>query len=642
MVLKKILLASALGLLLVPLTSSALVLSPSGQAQLSQLSLQLVAIFTQISQAQALGTAYLQSPTFQTQAAQWTTQLTQIQTQLVTLLAANTQAPSIPSSTITSASGCPNASRTLGPGMQGSDVAELQLFLSKNPYTQYTGAISGYYDQATVEAMQRYQSYYSLVSYGTPETTGYGQAGPATRASILALCSGGSYGSAAPIVLTTPLQTVPPIYQPTTPVTTVQTNYSTGQLSIIPSLTGNSGGANSVTFTVNMLPNSTCTSAAFVLSFGDGQEQSLSSNPSCGNQIVQIPHNYPTAGAYTATLSSGAFQTSLQIQAQAPVANNSVTLTATQSQNVSYGANITVTYNPGTTCVGGAYTLSFGDTASQSLSFSSGCSTQTQTIQHTYPGTGPYLLSAADAQGHAFTASFTGIAIASAGAGDPYQVLLMHGDGANNSTAITDSSPKAHAFSINGAARIDTAAPKVGTGAILFSGASSISTAASEDFNFGNGPFTLDFWLAPGALPATDQQAAIVMQASQNAADTSLGGIGLELFGSKLYFVGRIGDVTYHPFYNNSIHTDVLTANTWYHVALVRSGNSLNLYLNGTSTGAMVVTGATNPSSNALTFGRYGEFNGNYFTGRIDEVNLAKGVARWTGNFNVTTRQQNH
>jgi hypothetical protein len=386
-----------------------------------------------------------------------------------------------------------------------------------------------------------------------------------------------------------------------------------------------------------MLPNASCASSAFILAFGDGQQQSLASNASCGNQVVQIAHVYPSTGNYTATLSSGNFQTNLPVQIQA--ANNTVALNATADQNTSYKANITATYNPGVTCASGSYTVSFGDNTSQSLSFGTGCSTQTQTLTHTYSGVGPWLISASDPQGRTVTVNFTGVQITSAGAGDPFQVLLIHGDGINNSTTFTDASWKARAVTGAGGAKVDTSDPIVGSGSIRLDGSSYVSAAANEDFNFGSGPFTLDFWFKPQSLPNPSQQAALVMQAASNASDNSLGGVGVELFGDQLYFVGRIGNVTYHPFYGNSVHTDPITPGYWYHVAIVRTGNAVTLYLNGASNGGIVVNGSTNASQGAFTIGRYGDYHGNYFNGWIDEVNAAKGVARWTTDFDPLTRQ---
>lgn len=76
--------------------------------------------------------------------------------------------------------------RNLGYGSEGSDVSLLQTLLFKDgDYPQ--DVISGFYGSLTQSAIARFQSKYGIVSYGSPETTGYGQAGPKTRAALNAV-----------------------------------------------------------------------------------------------------------------------------------------------------------------------------------------------------------------------------------------------------------------------------------------------------------------------------------------------------------------------------------------------------------------------------------------------------------------------
>jgi hypothetical protein len=230
--------------------------------------------------------------------------------------------------------------------------------------------------------------------------------------------------------------------------------------------------------------------------------------------------------------------------------------------------------------------------------------------------------------------------ISSAGAGDPYQMLLVRGEGADGSKVFTDSSPKARPLTAGGNAFVDASASAAGNSSIGLDSASYVSAAASADFNYGTGPFTIDLWFAPAALPPAGVQAALLMQAGSNAADTTLGGAGLELFGNELYFVGNIGGTVYHPFYGNALHTQPLTAGTWYHAAVTRNNNTVTLFLNGVIQSSAAVSGAANNSSGSLSIGRYGDFNGDYFTGWIDNVDVAKGIARWSSSFSTTTLPQ--
>ncbi len=625
----------ALSACLLPgIASAQIILNAQGQAQLAQLATQLVSILNQLSQAQGQGSIYTSSAAFDAQAAVWTAQLTQIQTQLVALLSERSQAqlPPQSSGTIYTTNNCPRLSRNLSTGDQGSDVYALQQFLAGDIYAQYNGSLSGIFDYTTQIAVQKFQTGYAVVANGTPDTTGYGRVGTATRAAIAGICGRSTITTTvAPITVPTtgPLS---PGYVPPSPSSSPNSTIgnSTGQLTILANLTGQSGGPNSIGFSVNMQPNSTCSARSYTLTFGDGAQQVLSAPASCGNQVQTVTHVYPNTGTYNATLASGTFQTSIVVNVTPP--NNSLTLSAVGGA-ASYSMILTSYYNPGTTCVPGQYTLAFGDGATQSLSYTSGCSTQSQVINHVYPQAGQYLIAASDAFGHAITTNFTSVVVTSAGAGDPFGVLSIHAEGTNGSTSIVDASQWHRALTIGGNARIDTSTSALGDSSISLDGSSHVSAAASNDFNYDSGPFTIDLWFAARTFPAANGQVALMMQAGSSAADASLGGAGLELFGNKLYFVGKIGGVVYHPFYNNTSHSQSLVANTWYHAAAVRSGNSVVLYLNGLSQGTTTVSGAANASSNVFSIGRYGEFNGDYFNGWIDEVDVAKGTARWSANF---------
>lgn len=84
--------------------------------------------------------------------------------------------------------------RTLKYGMTGVDVMELQKRLAKIKaedgfacYRYPTSAaqtFTNYFGRETEKAVQRYQAINKIVTSGTPDTTGFGQLGPTTRASL--------------------------------------------------------------------------------------------------------------------------------------------------------------------------------------------------------------------------------------------------------------------------------------------------------------------------------------------------------------------------------------------------------------------------------------------------------------------------
>ncbi len=72
-------------------------------------------------------------------------------------------------------------------GSQGSDVSELQSYLSKNPHIYPSGLVTGYFGVLTQSGIQMFQANQGIVSSGTPETTGFGRVGPVTMARLNSL-----------------------------------------------------------------------------------------------------------------------------------------------------------------------------------------------------------------------------------------------------------------------------------------------------------------------------------------------------------------------------------------------------------------------------------------------------------------------
>lgn len=603
---KKLAAGFVIGVCLIPIAASAqsIQLTLQAKQQLFGLASQLVRILDQIATARGYGQAYLSSGEFVATALGWSHELLLIQQQVSAILAIAGSVPSPTYPTYPSAS-CPQLYRDLEPGMYGSDIASLQQFLARDTSARYNGPIDSAYSPALLAAVQRFQAAHGIAYYGDWNTTGYGRVGPATRAAIARVC--------ATSVYTPPNPPFPPLPPP-------GTGYSTGTIT----MRSHAGqDANTVSITVTAQPNASCSATTFTLLFGDGAQQVLNFSASCSVQTQTIPHTYPSLGNYTATLKSGTFQSGTSVTV-AP-SNYSISLSAAPG-STSYSVELTATYNPGGRCDEGSYTLEWGDGSEKVITFFDNCSAQTKTYSHTYSGSGAFVIRAQDNAGDGVTSiNFESRFVPAAGAGDPNTVLKISGDG-----SIVDASPGTRSLSVSGAT-IDAAVAKVGS-SINFNGLSYVSAASSADFHFGALPFTVSFWFRPRTFPATNAQAGLLVQANAQATDASLGGAGLELFGNKLAFVGNIGGIVYHPFYNNTLVSSALTANTWYHAALVRNGNTLTLYLNGVQQGAFGISGSSNASTNALTLGRYGEYSSNYFNGWMDEIDVAR-MARWTANF---------
>lgn len=84
---------------------------------------------------------------------------------------------------------------------------------------------------------------------------------------------------------------------------------------------------------------------------------------------------------------------------------------------------------------------------------------------------------------------------------------------------------------------------------------------------------------------------------------------------------------------------DAYTDTDWHHIAQVRYGNTMTLYIGGVAqTTTANVTGITCANSpNKVAIGRRGESNSLYWNGWLDEFRFSKGIARWTANFTPPT-----
>lgn len=212
---------------------------------------------------------------------------------------------------------------------------------------------------------------------------------------------------------------------------------------------------------------------------------------------------------------------------------------------------------------------------------------------------------------------------------DTYTVLLLHCNGADASTTLTDSSPSAKSFTANGNAQIDTASSKFGGASALFDGTGDWwDTADSDDFAFGSGEFTIDFWFSRNGGYGSQLYMCGVTDSAFNVNSDFAFGIR---FGVSNEVVGQIcsGTTT-----TSVTGTTAFSSSGWHHVAFLRTGNTLKLFLDGVQEGGDVSFSSTaNNSTKKFAVGRCGEFANLYHNGWLDEFRISKGIARWTTNF---------
>ena len=204
---------------------------------------------------------------------------------------------------------------------------------------------------------------------------------------------------------------------------------------------------------------------------------------------------------------------------------------------------------------------------------------------------------------------------------DSYTKLLLHCDGADGSTTFTDSSSNNYPVTVVADAQIDTTYKKFGTGSALFDGTGDyLSIPDSTDWDFGSGAFTIDFWIRPSTVTAN------IGIMSQYATTDDAISLRTQGTGTLLSFQVKSGAATIISL--EPAHG--MSADTWYHVAVVREGNDFTFYVDGSSIGDVTDTDAMPSLSSTWDIGTdmSGKMNGS-----LDELRISKGIARWTENF---------
>jgi hypothetical protein len=150
------------------------------------------------------------------------------------------------------------------------------------------------------------------------------------------------------------------------------------------------------------------------------------------------------------------------------------------------------------------------------------------------------------------------------------------------------------------------------------------SSVSQLNANFGTGDFTIEGWVYFNSLAGTQAIA-------DSATSPSSGSAGQWFFvkdaSNKLGFgqhsVGTI--VT---------STGSLSATTWTHVAISRSGTTVRLYINGVQDGS---------ATSSVNFNNAGSIQvgvvatPSYLNGYLQDLRITKGYARYTTNFTAPT-----
>ena len=197
--------------------------------------------------------------------------------------------------------------------------------------------------------------------------------------------------------------------------------------------------------------------------------------------------------------------------------------------------------------------------------------------------------------------------------------------------AIFDNSMKNDLETV-GNAQISTSVKKFGTGSMAFDGSGDyLLMPLNTQLQLGSGNFTIEFWLN---LVSRDTSGACIF-ANYNSFTT----------GALSFFAGHAtsSSTKYQIACNGTFPAIQSSANVaynqWDHFAIVRNGNTLTLYINGTADGTFSMTGISvdGVGSNWIVGAALDALTNYELNGYLDEFRITKGVARYTANFTAPT-----
>lgn len=208
--------------------------------------------------------------------------------------------------------------------------------------------------------------------------------------------------------------------------------------------------------------------------------------------------------------------------------------------------------------------------------------------------------------------------------------LLLHFNGANNSTTFTDSSGAARTVTRVGSPVISTAASKFGGASGSFPGSGSYLTVAdANSIELGSGALAMEMWIN---TTSSTQYATLISRTPSSFASgmwSLMINFSSSTAGDIAFFAGDI---------NGGLSPVVsggsgLRDGQWHHVALARRGSSWSLYVDGTRVSTATISATIANIVGDINIAR-DQFYGRAFAGNIDELRILIGS---DGGLNGTT-----
>jgi hypothetical protein len=167
-----------------------------------------------------------------------------------------------------------------------------------------------------------------------------------------------------------------------------------------------------------------------------------------------------------------------------------------------------------------------------------------------------------------------------------------------------------------------------------FTATQQLTVPGNAAFDFGTNPFTVELWIYPTTIGLSNY----------DLVDSDNGSIYF-----TIGIVGQAGGGALRLIVNNgaggntsALSAVVLTTNTWYHIAMMRNGDSASLFVNGTCVLTMSGLAAYSIGTSTLTWYIGGNSTGggqaNRFVGSLTNVRIVSGQDAYAFGTTVGTK----
>jgi hypothetical protein len=212
-------------------------------------------------------------------------------------------------------------------------------------------------------------------------------------------------------------------------------------------------------------------------------------------------------------------------------------------------------------------------------------------------------------------------------------VLLVRSDYQGSDLIIADYSKYRRNPQPMGSLVHNVSEKKFGTHSIQFDGGGDgIEAGVAPELAFGSNDFTIEFQFKT----TTSSGQYVLLGWNRTAADYAM--INLFLDAGHSMWIAASNNNSSWTINTNTGWTP--TANVWYHLAVVRSGSTLKVFVDGVSKYTGTLSGGI--SSNLITQNRIGVYSdgSNYsYVGFIDEIRVINGAAIYSDGYTLPTQE---